>query len=326
MKVLVISGFLGAGKTTFIKELANRTGRDIAIFENEYAAEGVDSTILEEGITNGEVDILEVSKGCICCSAKGDFTESVLTIANSVDPEILIVEPTGVGKLSNVLGNISRIEYDRIKLLAPVTIVDGKSVSRYIKDFDEIYTDQIKSASVILVSKMENAYPEEREHVKALLQKINPDAEIITDHYTQMEDKWFHSLYESARGANVTPFAVAVEAEKLPENFSLRGINIPSVKELTCFMEDLIRGEYGDIIRTKGHARINSEAVRFEAADLLYSITGVSGKADNTVVFIGHNIKRQKLRKKLFTGANAANAALRPVSDFGFTRKIRKRA
>ena len=124
MKILIVSGFLGAGKTTFIKALAKHTGKEFAILENEYGAAGIDKDRLETELASGTVNIWEMTEGCICCSAKGDFALSVLSIANAVDPEYLVIEPTGVGKLGNIVENLKQIEYDRITLLAPVTVVD----------------------------------------------------------------------------------------------------------------------------------------------------------------------------------------------------------
>ena len=314
MKVLVISGFLGAGKTTFIKELANRTGRDIAIFENEYAAEGVDKAILEDGITNGDVNIWEMAQGCICCSTKGDFRESVLTIANSVDPEILIVEPTGVGMLSNVIDNVKQIEYERIRLLAPVTIVDGGSIDRYLNQYDELYLDQIKGASVIVVSKTENTSDEEKERIKGVLQEINPQADIITDHYSDLDDAWFDALYDNYYDKEDEASEEVGERDiVLPENFSIEGIKISSLEYLIGLLDNISRGVYGDIIRVKGHAEINGETVRFELADRMYQISGIEGKAEQSVVFIGHGIDRQGLRNKFFVKLRTSDIVKKPV-------------
>ena len=94
MKILVVSGFLGAGKTTFIKEMAQKTKQDFVVMENEYGEVGIDKTILDE---EKDINIWELTEGCICCSMKSDFASSILTIANTLDPEYLIVEPTGVG-------------------------------------------------------------------------------------------------------------------------------------------------------------------------------------------------------------------------------------
>ena len=114
MKILVISGFLGAGKTTFIKALAKHTGREFAILENEYGSVGVDGDSLKDNIPPGKVNIWEMAEGCICCSMKGDFAASVLTIANTVDPEYLVIEPTGVGMLSSIIQSLKEIEYERM--------------------------------------------------------------------------------------------------------------------------------------------------------------------------------------------------------------------
>ena len=115
MKILVVSGFLGAGKTTFIEKLVEKVNKKIAVLENEYGQVGVDGDLLKKD----KMNIWEMTEGCICCSMKSDFASSVLTISNTIDPDILVVEPTGVGLLSSVIKNIQKVSYDRIKLLEP---------------------------------------------------------------------------------------------------------------------------------------------------------------------------------------------------------------
>lgn len=143
MKILVVSGFLGAGKTTFIRTLAERTKKDFAVMENEYGEVNVDGDLLEQ---TKDLNIWELTEGCICCSMQKDFATSILTIANTVDPEYLIVEPTGVGMLSKIIENIQKIEYERITLLEPLTILDGTMYDRCMSEFSEIcvshYTEQ----------------------------------------------------------------------------------------------------------------------------------------------------------------------------------------
>ena len=111
MKILIISGFLGAGKTTFIKEMSRKIQRDFVVMENEYGETNMDSAFLKgQEILN----IWELTEGCICCSTKSDFASSILTIATTLDPEYLIVEPTGVGVLSNVIRNIQPVSYTHL--------------------------------------------------------------------------------------------------------------------------------------------------------------------------------------------------------------------
>ena len=105
MKILIVSGFLGAGKTTFIRRLSRNIGKRFVILENEYGAAGIDGARLGKDVAE-EGNIWEMTEQCICCSGKKDFASSVLTIANAVDPEYLIVEPTGVGRLSKIIENL----------------------------------------------------------------------------------------------------------------------------------------------------------------------------------------------------------------------------
>jgi len=126
MKILVISGFLGAGKTTFIKELSKRAIEKPVILENEYAAINVDENILSE---EKDLRIWESTENCICCSGKADFASDILTISNTLDPGYLVVEPTGVGFLSKVIENIRSVEYERISMLSPVTVIDLMTVT-----------------------------------------------------------------------------------------------------------------------------------------------------------------------------------------------------
>ena len=189
MKILIVSGFLGAGKTTFIKALAKHTKKDFAILENEYGAAGIDADRLRAEEGQSPVNIWEMTEGCICCSAKGDFSLSVLSIANTIDPEYLVIEPTGVGMLGNVMENLKQIEYEHISILAPVTIADIYSYRRYLKEYPALYENQIKDAGTIFLSKSEQASAEEKEEARQVLAGINPTATIYTDHYSSLPEK-----------------------------------------------------------------------------------------------------------------------------------------
>ena len=197
MKILIVSGFLGAGKTTFIKALAKHTGKDFAILENEYGTAGIDADRLRAEEGQSPVNIWEMTEGCICCSAKGDFSLSVLSIANTIDPEYLVIEPTGVGMLGNVLENVKKIEYQRISILSPVTIADIYSCRRYLKEYPALYENQIREAGTIFLSKSEQASPEEKEEARQILTKINPTATIYADHYSSLPEKDWLRLLET---------------------------------------------------------------------------------------------------------------------------------
>lgn len=310
MKILVISGFLGAGKTTFIKALAKHTGREFAILENEYGSVGVDGDSLKDNIPPGKVNIWEMAEGCICCSMKGDFAASVLTIANTVDPEYLVIEPTGVGMLSSIIQSLKEIEYERISLLAPVAIVDGYSYERYRQEFTELYRDQIAEAHTVIISKMEQAGDQERALLEKKLREWNPHARILTAHYTQMEQDWWNSLLEKGYDGQSLKCEKA-GGQELPDTFSMSGVFLESPEKLFLMMERIIFGEFGDICRAKGHLKAGNQIFQFDVADGRYSVTGMEKEQAGKVVFIGRDIRRQEIRRCFYTINNPDGASRR---------------
>ena len=300
MKILIISGFLGAGKTTFIKELAKRTKKEIAIFENEYGAGGVDGDILKE---TTEVNIWELTEGCVCCSAKGDFAASVLTISNTVNPEYLVIEPTGVAMLSNLLTNLKQIEYEHIKLMAPIVIVDVLSLDRYKKEFPEIYNNQIEFADTVIFSKSENLALSEKEKLINEISKINSTCTIISDHYSALPDTWFDSILTKYLDGTVE-IPIKDELENMPDTFSLNNISVRSIERFIIFLENLIRGVYGNVFRAKGSFAIRGINLRFDVSDNRYQIEIDTGEISDKVVFIGNDIKKQKIREIFFESSN----------------------
>ena len=303
MNILVISGFLGAGKTTFIRTLTKHTGSDLAVLENEYGGAGIDGEILKKDTDAGELNIWELTEGCICCSMKGDFAASVLTIANTVDPECLIIEPTGVGFLSNIISNLQQIEYERIRLLRPVTIVDGHSFERYSREFTDLYSDQVAVAGTVFVSKMEQADEEEKESLRTKLSLLAPDSRIVTDHYSTMsEEEWRSLLETSFDGRSLKQDLPGTE--DMPNTFTISKAVMKAPEDLLMMLECLIHGKFGNIIRAKGVVSCGKYLFRFDVADGRYAVTGEDANAENRVVFIGRDMDRRKVRRCFFERAN----------------------
>lgn len=300
MKILIISGFLGAGKTTFIKELAKRTKKEIAIFENEYGTSGVDGDILKEST---KVNIWELTEGCICCSVKGDFAASVLTIANTVNPEYLVIEPTGVAMLSNLITNLKQIEYEHIKLMAPISIVDALSLERYKNEFPEIYKDQIEFADTVIFSKSENLSENEKEKLGLEVKSINNSCNIVSDHYSTQPDSWWDSLLLKYLDGTID-IPIKDETAEMPDSFSLNNISVRSVEKFIIFLENLIRGMYGNVFRAKGSFTVKGLNLRFDVADNRYMVELDTDEISDKVVFIGNDIKKQKIREVFFENSN----------------------
>lgn len=309
MKILVVSGFLGAGKTTFIKELIRRTKKQPVILENEYGDNNLDSRSLSGG---GALEILEFMEGCVCCTKKDSFVNTVLSISAAMDPEYLVIEPTGVGKLGNILSSIRRIEYERIALLPLVLVLAPRSINSYLKEFPEIYTDQVKHASKIVFSKSENESPELLQRVTEQIRAINENAEIIFTHYSTMDDAWWNALFEGSESAVKTVetpeyrkrslgYSLNDVAQNLgqPQQITLKNVALSSLAELIVLLEDVLRGRFGYIPRAKGVVLVGAEYLRFDLADNLYAIIGADEKEPKSqLTFIGNRLDVEGLRAR----------------------------
>ena len=300
MKILIVSGFLGAGKTTLIKEMANKTKRDFVIMENEYGDVDIDSNMLKDEGMN----IWELTEGCVCCSMKQDFATSILTIANSLDPEFLIVEPTGVAKLGNIINNIRQIEYERIILLKPITVIDGNSFDSFISSYDNIYIDQLVNTSKIIISKMESKDKEENEElikkIENLLIKNNlslDSVEILKEHYSNKNKDWWENILKSFLDEKYSIKVKSEESKEMPDSISMKGCELENENQFIILLEDIIRGRFGDIARAKGFIKCGKSFLRFDVAGERYAITGAKETDELEIVFIGKNLNRKLLRE-----------------------------
>jgi len=294
MKVLIISGFLGAGKTTFIKAMSDILNRDFVILENEYASLNVDEDILKE---ESGLSVWELTEKCICCSGKTDFALNILTIANSIAPEYLIVEPTGVGYLSNVINNISQIEYEQIEMLAPITIIDPNKFFEHMREYQELLTDQIKCADTIILSKCDKSVDIDVGAVVSKVKAINADANIISKHYSSLPHaSWEEFLLRKRDGSIEIP---KIQEETEFESISVPNAELPSIGDIVFFLEDLIRKRYGNIIRAKGTMGVSDALIRFDVSDGNYAISQADPESKRGCVFIGDDIKAGDLRIKL---------------------------
>lgn len=302
MKVLVVSGFLGSGKTTWIKYLTDISSKPFVILENEYADINLDAPLLKS--ETKDLSIWEMTEGCICCSAGADFATSVLTISNTLDPEYLIVEPTGVALLSNILLSLKRIEYDRISILPPITIVDGVGFLQSSGLCDALLEDQIRQAGVIVVSKNENMNSQDKALLESLLRRINYKAEIVIDHYSEKDGSWWEGLLNMGE-AEID--VVQSEVEFQPERLSIKRIELSGAGELAFMLEDMLRGRYGTMIRAKGSIKLGNAAyLRFDLASERYHIDEIAEEELNEAyefetrgacIFIGWNLKEEALRR-----------------------------
>ena len=301
MKILLVSGFLGAGKTSVIKHLSERTAKKFVIIENEFADEDIDSSILKSD--SPELEIMSISEGCICCSMNLSFAHSVMTVANSLNPDYLIVEPSGVARPQNIIDELSKIVYERISLLVPILIVDGNNYKRAFDEFSELYGGEILDLSRVFVSKSENFYEEDFARIRSDL-NINSD-NFLNRHYSKLSDTEIdHILADELVLSEDYKFEVKEkESDRNFEIQNLKSLSLTNIRdispgEMAFFLERVMRKSYGDIIRSKGVFKDFDNYYRYELVEGDYIIGGFE-KTDTKMVFIGKEIEEDLLRDLL---------------------------
>ena len=296
MKILVVSGFLGAGKTTFIQELVRRTGRDFAIYENEYGQADIDARRLRQ---DSDLKVWESTENCICCSGKQDFATSVLTISNTIDPEYLIVEPTGVAKLQSILDNVNQVAWERISLLAPVTVVDAVSWQNQRTDFPEIFDNQLSAAASVVISKLAPGSEDAAEPIKQLAAEMNPQAEVIAESsYADIPDEWWNTLLTRALDGSVLKDAADDEDDGPDlETMALTHAELPSPTHLIWLLDAASAGVFGKLARAKGTLSCGNQWVKFDLVERAWAITGDEPQEESRCVFIGRDLLRHGIRE-----------------------------
>ena len=186
-KIDIVSGFLGAGKTTFIKKLLKEAyqGEKLVLIENEFGEISIDGGFLKDS----GVQISEMSSGCICCSLVGDFGQALEDVQKQFNPDRILIEPSGVGKLSDVIRAVEQVaaKDPELKLNSYVTVADVTKCRVYMKNFGEFFNNQVESAGTIVLSRTQKASPEKVEAAVELLRQHNPDATIITTPWDQLD-------------------------------------------------------------------------------------------------------------------------------------------
>ncbi len=291
MKIFVVSGFLGAGKTTFIKELIRRCAIKPVVLENEYGQTDVDAQTLSAD----SADVWGLKEGCVCCTKSEDMMNSVVAIENVIGPEYLIIEPSGIAKLGSVLSNLKKLEYERIILLKPVLVLDAINFFHDIKEFKDICEDQIRSAGTVVLSKLNAFSQSAADAIAKAVRELNPGADILTAPYEQQPEAWWkHLLAETFSGR-------LVETENTPppglETLALTSCSVSSPAELLCILNDGLRGKFGFIVRAKGIIFSQNQWVMFDISGGIAKITGCGEPTRPECVWIGFHLDRPLLEE-----------------------------
>ena len=216
-KIDIISGFLGAGKTTFIKKMIDEAfkGEQIVLIENEFGEVGIDGGFLKDS----GIEITEMNSGCICCSLVGDFGKNLNEVITKYHPDRILIEPSGVGKLSDVMKSVIDIEKEQdVKLNALVTVVNALKASKQMKAFGEFFNTQIEYATTVILSRSQNATPEQLEFCVNQIQKLNPNAAIITTDWASIPGEQILKVMEGQDNLEMKVLAEARHAHDEEEH------------------------------------------------------------------------------------------------------------
>ena len=326
-KIDIVSGFLGAGKTTLIKKLLAEAfqGEKLVLIENEFGEISIDGGFLKDS----GVQISEMSSGCICCSLVGDFGKALKDVQAQFHPDRILIEPSGVGKLSDVIVAVQNTVADipDMKLNSFVTVADATKVKVYMKNFGEFYNNQIESAGAIILSRTQKLTQEKLEAAAAMLREKNPDAAILTTPWDQLDGKVILSAMEKVSLADelLAKMRAEHEAEEAEhehhhhdhecddpdcschhhhhhhadEVFTSWGKETPkafSQADIARILTALDTGDYGKILRAKGIVSGSDGVwVEFDYVPEEHDIR--PGKPDYTgrLCVIGSELKEDKL-------------------------------
>ena len=207
-KIDIYSGFLGAGKTTLIKKMIKEAyhGQKIVLIENEFGEIGIDGGFLQEA----GIQITEMNSGCICCSLVGDFGRALKKVIADYAPDRILIEPSGVGKLSDVIGAVRKVTSDDVQLGNFVTVADATKCKMYMKNFGEFYNNQIETANTIILSRTDGMAEEKLDQCVAMIREHNKDAVIVTTPWPELTGEQLMEAMEQRS-------TIAIELAKLEE-------------------------------------------------------------------------------------------------------------
>lgn len=316
-KIDIISGFLGAGKTTFIKKMIDEafTGEKIVLIENEFGEVGIDGGFLKDA----GIQITEMNSGCICCSLVGDFGEALKEVLTKYSPDRVIIEPSGVGKLSDVVKAVKNIG-DEVQINSTATVVDASKCKMYMKNYGEFYNNQIEYAGTVILSRTQNVSADKLDACLKMIREKNEEASIITTPWDDIQGK---NIVEAMEKVNSLEKELLEEHEHhhhdgecgcghhhehghhhADEVFTSWGVETPNKydkEELSEILRKLSEtDDYGNILRAKGMLPCtDGKWMFFDLVPEEYEIR--EGKPDFTgrICVIGAELKEAAL-KELF--------------------------
>lgn len=305
----IFSGFLGAGKTMLIKKLLSENAyiSNTVIIENEFGEVSIDGAILKES----NLKIKEINAGCICCQVSGNFGDSILEVLKKYEPENIIIEPSGVAKLSEIIKILEQIKFiDKIEIRNVITLIDINNYKLYLENFKEFYIDQIKHANKIVMSRTQYADENLINEVKMSLEKLNSKAIVFSKSWNNIkkDDLMKKTEFNKENNKinliskkNVKTFKKEIvkkhNADDLFESYPINISNFMSAKELEHKFKFIsTNNKYGNIIRAKGIIKdVAGIYYQFDYVPNEFKIRKIKWSSKKVISIIGSELNKKEL-------------------------------
>lgn len=299
IKLDIISGFLGSGKTTLIKKILDfYKNEKIVVIENEFGEIGIDANIIQKD----GLDIIELQNGCICCSMKLNFKDTILKVAKKFNPDRIIIEPTGIAMLSEILSMINNDEIkSNFSINSLVTVVDAINYFDYIDNFGEFFEDQILNAKTLLLSKNQFLEDENRDNLVKSLKSLNQNVDIINKNWDDLlvEDLLVDNMKNNAdeKYKKIKNYDLLSTNMKSISSVSISDFKINEAQKIEAIFDDFNTGKYGKILRAKGFLNsVLDNTLEFNYVNGKYNIKESDIKTNSKICIIGSKLQKDKLK------------------------------
>ena len=296
INVNIISGFLGVGKTTFLKKIIPAMKGKIVLIENEFGDVGIDGNLVPD-----ELLIREINAGCICCSVAQDFQNAIEELAQAYNPDEILIEPSGVASLSDIIKVCRRISAQGrldIRIKHQITIVDVSAFNDYLENFGAFYLNQIQNAHIILLSYFDDLNPEETEKVIAQIRFANQTAFMLEEDWFSYDGEKLMEILDTIEGCEIksNEKPALLPARKMFRTFSITHPRIFGQSEIDQMLASLKDQEYGFILRAKGILKLDTnQCIHFDFTPHHTSWTYLEEPQIGKVAVIGSNLNLKKI-------------------------------
>lgn len=306
MEIQIISGFLGTGKTTFLNKYLPMLPGLTAVVENEFGEVGLDGALLQE-----DIPVKELSAGCICCTLALDLADGIVEIVNKYGPDRILIEPSGIGKLSDVVSACEKVK-DKIdiKITKRIVLVDACDCADFAEEFGQFYSNQIEHANIIFLSNVADATKEEMTDAKECIRGLNPKAIIYEGDFRELEKEELLALLEMAESIDLSKAEMADDMDvmfapmgQMFSNITLEDMDPMTEEEIQELITGLADERFGYVLRAKGivpaidggnwHFDFTVSKKNYEKIDEVKDV--------NRVIVIGSDLNKKALRKYIYS-------------------------